>query len=148
MKMVVVRDPTKLFKTGDTYEPADIHAWLDDGELPEGLVLKNGRYLRVTGNQLMPCNADGRLIRSKRGRPRGLTRLTVLQALADALEADKHPSYRELAETVGVPHSTISYHLNMLESDGLVGRGEYAHRSTLLTERGWQKANELRGEKR
>ena len=143
--LTVIADPTGLFDVGDVYSAEDIHAWRVDGLLPEGLVLRNGRYFRVHGGQLKQCEPDGTLRRGPHG-PLNGTRWRVFLALSRALEAGEPPTYRELAATVGVPLGSIGWALLKLEEAGLIVRGRYQQRSVRLTELGAAKVDELRAE--
>lgn len=135
--MTVIDDPTDLFIVGDRYAAADIYAWLNDGLLPEGLVLRNGRHLRVAGGELRPCDAEGAPVAPNRSYlPRTKTRWRVLAALHAALESGETPSYRELSDRVGVALGAIAWHLQKLEEDGLVERNRHAWRGTRTTELG------------
>ena len=152
--MTVVSSPVSWFVPGDEYERGDIAAWMEDGSLPVGLVLRNGTEWRavransardwrvergphglVLRRDAETVNADGvRLLRRSSGARSG-TRLCVLAAVRD-LGQRRPPSYRELAAAVGCVPSLARYHVAVLSAEGLLDREPYQRRALWLTEAG------------
>ena len=74
----------------------------------------------------------------------------VLEAIASITESLGYPpSYRDIAETVGLAHSAVYYIVESLRADGLIyERDEAKHsRSIRLTDAGRTALGELRGAK-
>lgn len=141
--MTVVSSPDATFQPGDEYTRGCIADWLEWGELPVGLVLRNGNDWTVQrgrrGKLLLRCgddvlNADGLRLARRKGCPSG-TRMRVLAAIRD-LSNGKAPTYRELSEATGLSLSLLRYHTGILSAEGLLDREPWAWRALWLTEAG------------
>jgi DNA-binding transcriptional ArsR family regulator len=144
--VTVESSPSQFFEQGDRYEMADFMTWVADGSVPDGLLLRDGeRYYMVDGRRLTRCDANGQVTDPPRGRPGRKTDTWkwILRALADAMDGEITPSYRDLADVAGVSLGSVSYHLQRMERLGLVVRGDGAHRSTLIAPRGVRTAERL-----
>ena len=150
--MTVVSDPLRLFAPGDEYSRSEIAAWLEEEELPVGLVLRNGREWTVCddGERLLlrdklgrTLDAQGVRLLSARGAPRASTRLDVLRALHDLTAAQGYPpTYREIGRRIGRRVSLVRYHIEILSEEGFVDRTPFVHRSAMVTEAGMVLLNE------
>jgi hypothetical protein len=145
-ELLVLSDPSDVFRPGDAYAESDVAFWLREGELAEGLRFQRGADT---------CEVrDGRLVTlygESRGMPThqrqrtdmGARLLRLLYERADAGEAP--PTYREMQAELGVAsRGAIAWQLAMLERDGYVIRERYAWRSVWITEAGVSRVKEVK----
>ena len=143
---VVEHDPLGVFTPGDYYTRGEIALWLEEGDLPIGLQLRNHRLWTVADRdgelvlQADGVTVDPHTIRTARNSNYGVhndTRERVLQLLADMLQSgDRPPTRKELAQALGIWPSAVTYHLDNLQAAGLVERDKFRQRCIWLTDAG------------
>ena len=144
--LTVIYDPVDMFKAGDQYLRGDIAEWLENDDLPIGMILRNGRDWTVAddGTRLVLRDAQGNTldaegVRSlhRQRRRRAVKRIRVMRALRDlTAELGQPPAYHEIATRLDVGTSLVKYHLDVLQAEGYVDKQPFKHRTLTLTEAG------------
>jgi len=142
----VVTSPVFWLTPGDEFTRGDIAEWLEDGDLPVGLVLEMGRGkwtiahhadCWVLESQYRPGRQQRLTAGQLRNYNRGKRRFEVLSTLWGLTQrAGEPPTMRELAAELGVVPSLVKYHVDILAGDGLIDKIPLHHRSAHVTSAG------------
>jgi len=143
----VLRSPLKMFRDGEAHRADSVMQWLADGDLPLGMILKDGHQHWIVSDDgdslvLRRCDKQGGLTPSSTvWPPRCENPDEVFWKVLQAISNMHDPTVREIAKAVGQKSTRgIERYLVRLQRAGMIARelkGEHTRRyTTMVTEIG------------
>ena len=151
----VAKSPLAMFGKGEVYRATNMMQWLADGDLPLGMVLKDGFQHWIVSDDgdslvLRRCDKRGKLTpNSTVWPPRCENPDEIFWKVLQALSNMRDPTVREIAKAVGQKNTRgIERYLVRLQRAGMIARelkGEHTRRyTTIVTEIGREALDEMK----
>ena len=151
---IIIEDPTNVFYPGEIYPLDELVEWLQEGTLPVGLRLRNGReWTVIQGLRGLEVTDGAESFSAKTLKPQlppkpRATEIIQNRILRFYYEREtwegESPMQQEVAALIGCTEGSVRYHMGALEKRGLVVRSNPGNRRGIeLTQAGYELARTL-----